>query len=61
MPLKPLTLSLVEYEEGDIIGKAMAIVSLSHLFIATAMATLGLSTRDLRVSIAALGEVSLLC
>lgn len=57
MPLVPLPLSHVVFEEGDRLGYFLAIVSLGHLYVAVSTLTLGFALRDVRVPLVAAGQV----
>ena len=55
--LAPFTLTYVVYERGDILGKFLAVVTLSPIFIMVMYATLIVFRRDLQTIFVALGQI----
>jgi dolichyldiphosphatase len=55
--LKPFSVTFVVYEEGDFIGKVMALFTLVPVFIMVSYATLIVFNRNLKVIYLAIGQL----
>jgi dolichyldiphosphatase len=55
--LVPFSLTFVRYEENDLIGKLLALVTLSPVFIMVMYATILMIRRDIQTALITLGQL----
>lgn len=57
MPLVPFSLTYVRYEENDLLGKMLALVTLSPVFIMVMYATILVIRRDIQTAFITFGQL----